>query len=144
MFAVAEGRTKARILVIDDDGPVRALIRQMLERDGYDVADAPDGAAGLHEFAACRAHLVVVDIFMPDKSGWETIRALQTMAAGLPFIVVSGGGALEAVQKGSTGTLEAMRGVATYRVLRKPFQWRELRAAVEDLLGGGERPGEPS
>ena len=144
MFAVAEGRTKARILVIDDDGPIRALIRQMLERDGYDVVDAPDGATGLRAFATCGADLVVVDLFMPDQSGWETIRALQAMASGLPFIVVSGGGALEAVQKGSTSTLEAMREVAAFRVLRKPFQWRELRAAVEDLLGGGERPGEPS
>ena len=95
MFAVAEGRTKARILVIDDDGPIRALIRQMLERDGYEVVEAPDGAAGLRAFAACRADLVVVDLFMPNKSGWETIRALQAMATGLPFIVVSGGGALE-------------------------------------------------
>jgi CheY-like chemotaxis protein len=138
MLAFARNRPKARILVVDDDGQLRALLRRMLERDGYEVTEAAGGVAGLRAFAAHRVDLAVVDLFMPDQSGWETIRALEAIAPGLPFIVVSGGGALEALPKGSTGTLEAMRGLAPFRVLRKPFEWQQLRTAVGALLGDGE------
>jgi hypothetical protein len=49
-------------------------------------------------------------------------------------VIVSGGGALEAVPRGATGTLETVRGVAAYRVLRKPFEWQVLTSAVCELL----------
>ena len=124
----------ARLLVIDDDKHVRAMMREMLERDGHQVREADDGRSGVDAFTHDPADLVVVDLFMPEQGGWDTIRALQTASPGLPFVIVSGGGALEGVPRGATGTLESIRDVADYRVLRKPFEWQVLTSAVCELL----------
>jgi DNA-binding response OmpR family regulator len=127
----------ARILVIDDDRQIRSLLRRMLERNGHEVVEAEDGTKGLAAFAARRPHLVVVDLYLPGLSGWETIRALQDAAPGIPFVLVSGGGVLEGLKKGSAGTLDSLRSVAPFRLLRKPFEWAELSAAVSALLQDG-------
>src|SRR5262245_13436827 len=124
----------ARVLVIEDDRQMRALIRQMLERVGHEVVEASDGATGLRLFGACATDLVVVDLFMPEQGGWATIRALHRTAPGLPIVVVSGGGALEGLRRGTPGTLAAARHLAGVRVLRKPFTWEALTTAVAELL----------
>jgi DNA-binding NtrC family response regulator len=124
----------ARLLVIDDDQHVRAMMREMLERDGHQVREADDGTRGVEAFTREPADLVVVDLYMPEQGGWDTIRALQAVSPGLPFVIVSGGGALEGVRRGTTGTLDAVRDVAAYRVLRKPFEWKVLSSAVNELL----------
>jgi CheY-like chemotaxis protein len=124
----------ARILVIDDDRQMRSLLRQILERDGHEVVEAETGLRGISAFAAKRADLVMIDLYMPGKSGWETIHALQQAAPGLPFVIVSGGAALEPLRRGATGTLDSVRGLAEFRVLRKPFEPAAVSAAVEALL----------
>src|SRR5262249_5649887 len=126
----------ARVLVIEDDPQMRSLMRQMLERVGHAVAEAPDGKTGLQAFARCASDLAVVDLYMPEQSGWETIRALHRMAPGLPIVVVSGGAALEGLRKGSSGTLDAARRVGGFRTLLKPFTWGALTTAVAELLAG--------
>jgi len=131
----------ASVLVIDDDKHVRAMMREMLERAGHRVREADDGRCGVEAFGREPADLVVVDLFMPGQSGWDTIREIEAIAPGLPFVIVSGGGPLEGLRPGSTGTLEAVRGVADYRVLRKPFEWSTLTSAVSELLGGRNAPG---
>ncbi len=124
----------ARIFVIDDDKQIRSLIRQMLERDGHEVSEAENGVAGLAAFIEAPAELVIIDLFMPEAGGWETIRALQRRVPGVPVIVISGGGALEGLGRGDVGTLDSLRGLARYRVLRKPFAWKAFSEAVADLL----------
>jgi DNA-binding NtrC family response regulator len=124
----------ATILIIDDDDSIRALGRKALELDGHRVVDACDGDIGLQRFADDPADLVVVDLFMPNKGGWETIGDLQKAAPGVPFVIVSGGGALELVRAGERGTLRSVRGIVPYEILRKPFSVRSLRATVTELL----------
>ena len=124
----------ARVLVIDDDKQIRELIHQVLSRDGHEVCEAADGVQGTAAFAQQPADLVVVDIFMPGFGGWETIRRLQQVAPGLPFVIVSAGAPLEVLKPGAPGTLDGVRDVAEYRVLRKPFRLAELSAAVTELL----------
>ena len=125
-----------RVLIIDDDRHVREFVQQMLERDGHEVVQARDGVEGVKAFAENPADLVLVDLFMPGRDGWATIRALQEKAPGLPFVIVTGGGALEVLGKGSAGTLGSLRGLAEFRVLRKPFKWAALSATVNELLAG--------
>lgn len=131
----------ARVLIIDDDRQIRILMRQVLARAGHDVSEAENGVLGLAAFVATRADLVVIDIYMPERNGWATIRALEEEAPGLPLVIISGGGALERVDRGSVGTLDAIRGLAPFRVLRKPFTPDTLVAAVDDLLHAGAHAG---
>lgn len=130
----------ARVLIIDDDTQVRELVRQMLEADGHEVAQAADGVQGIEAFAEHPADLVFVDLFMPGRDGWATIRALQDKAPGVPFVIITGGGALEGLGRGSSGTLDSLRGLAEFRVLRKPFAWAALSAAVNELLSRATAP----
>ena len=124
----------ARLLVIDDDKQIRELLHLVLSRDGHEVREAIDGERGIAAFAEQAADLVIIDLFMPTCGGWETIRALQQLAPGLPFMIITGGGALEVLSNGAPGTLNSVRHLAAFRVLRKPFKLAALSAAVDELL----------
>jgi DNA-binding response OmpR family regulator len=135
----------ARVLIIDDDRQIRTLMRQVLVRAGHEVTEAENGVEGLAAFVASPADLAVIDLYMPEWNGWETIRALEQESPGLPLLIVSGGGALERVDKGAVGTLDAIRDIAPFRVLRKPFKPDTLLASVNDLLRtSAGAPAEPS
>jgi DNA-binding response OmpR family regulator len=120
----------ARILVIDDDDDVRSVIRRVLQSEGHDVVDAPDGKVGMKLFRESPADLVVTDLFMPEQEGLETIRELRRSFKGTRILVVTGslpGGPFD------------FRAHATLlgagAALSKPFTREELLGAVHDLLG---------
>lgn len=126
----------ARILVVDDDDQMRELIAQMLERgDEHVVVGAATGSEAVESFQADASDLAVIDLQLPGElNGWATMRVLHELSPHLPFLVISGGGALEGLEKGSAGTLHALQGLSDYRILRKPFDWAELTEAVAALL----------
>ncbi len=66
-----------RILVIDDEAPVRDMMRQTLERAGYEVIEAGDGRQGMARLRQQPADLVITDILMPEQEGIKTIRMLR-------------------------------------------------------------------
>jgi ActR/RegA family two-component response regulator len=73
----------AHILVIDDEAPIRALARQILEAAGYQVSEAADGAAGITLLRTLPIALLITDIFMPRQEGIQTIRGgSQTLSPG--------------------------------------------------------------
>ena len=82
----------ALILIIDDDDQIRRVLRKTLERDGYDVADAPNGKEGIRLYRENPADLVITDIIMPEKEGIETIRELRRDFPEVKIIAISGGG----------------------------------------------------
>lgn len=82
----------ARVLVIDDDAGIRATIRTLLELHGFEVVLATGGSAGVRALRAEPYDLVIVDVFMPDMDGFETIRLLRKLRPAMPIIVVSGFG----------------------------------------------------
>lgn len=120
----------ARVLLIDDDDVLRGALLAVLADAGYEVADAPDGSAGLRLYRERGADLVIVDIFMPEVDGLEVIRALRVDASRPRIIAMSGGGRAENLD---TLTVAASLGAA--RTLRKPFTPRDLLDAVRDVLG---------
>jgi CheY-like chemotaxis protein len=67
----------ARILLIDDDDAFRRMLRQVLEREGYQVEEASDGLKGLQHYRAAPTDLIITDILMPEQEGLETIRRLR-------------------------------------------------------------------
>ena len=58
-----------RVLVVDDEDRIREIVRSYLEREGFEVAEAPDGEAGLRVAADWHADLVVLDVMMPGIDG---------------------------------------------------------------------------
>src|SRR5437763_14040345 len=73
------GMNATRVLVIDDDGDIRGLVVELLQRAGLEVDQAPDGRAGLRAFHRAPADLVVLDVSMPEMEGWETVVRLRVL-----------------------------------------------------------------
>ena len=78
----------ARILVVDDDPSIRALVRDVLELEGHVVQVAVDGVAALRAVAAERPDCVVLDVMMPGMDGHEVLARLRAMPDGLELPVV--------------------------------------------------------
>jgi DNA-binding response OmpR family regulator len=117
--------SEPRILVIDDDDDIRALVAELLQRAGLKVEQARDGRAGLRAFHKSPADLVVLDVSMPELDGWETLERIRDLS-DVPVIMLTARGAeLERV-RGLQG------GADDYMV--KPFGRQELVARVQALL----------
>ena len=128
----------ARILIIDDEPSALDLLRRIFEGEGYQVVLAANGLEGVELFRQNPCDLVITDIVMPGKDGLQTILDLREEYPDLPFVAISGGGAI---------SKERYLTVAGYldRVvtLAKPFAIEAIVAAVERLLAqGGKPPGQ--
>ncbi len=122
----------SRILVVDDDRVLRGALRIVLEAAGYDVIEAADGDAALRVFGEHGADLVLLDIFLPERDGLEVIRALRAAIPPPTIVAMSGGGRIGYVE-----VLGAAAAFGAARTLRKPFEARELLAAIRELLDRG-------
>jgi two-component system, OmpR family, response regulator MprA len=125
-----EGR---RLLVVDDEPPMRAALKRALELGGFEVSLAADGSEGLSRARELAPDLVVLDILMPGVDGLEVCRALREDGDRTPILMLT---ARDAVADRVEG-LEA--GADDYLV--KPFALEELLARLRALLrrttGGG-------
>lgn len=115
-----------RVLIIDDEVPLRQSMRRMLESAGHQVIEADNGKAGLDAYRKQPTDVVVTDIIMPQKEGIETIRELRLIDPNVRIVAVSGGGRTQnmdfLVIAGKLGATET---------LAKPFRKEELLACVE-------------
>jgi two-component system alkaline phosphatase synthesis response regulator PhoP len=117
-----------RILVVDDDRQIVRLIRAYLEQSGYEVLTAYDGDTALHAIRHDRPDLVVLDLMLPGKDGWEITRILRSDAAlaGTPIIM------LTARVEDTDKIVGLELGADDY--VTKPFNPRELVARVRAVL----------
>ena len=81
---------KKRVLVVDDDAAVRQSISKVLEEAGYDVATAADGEGAVIRFAPERIDLVLLDLNLPVRSGWDVFERLTTRYPLVPIIIITG------------------------------------------------------
>jgi DNA-binding response OmpR family regulator len=116
---------KKRILTIDDDPVVQAVLRAALEREGYSVDAAFDGAHGLHLSASAAPALVVLELRLPDMPGEQVLREVRRRSA-VPLLVLSANDRVE------DRILGLERGADDY--MGKPFSPIEVVARVEALL----------
>ena len=119
-----------RILVIDDDTQIREMLREILEREGYQVEDAKNGreASAIHRNKP--TDLVITDLIMPEQDGIETIMEFIEKYPTIKIIAISGGGRI-----GSHDYLEMAQALGAAKTFRKPFKRAEIVQAVSELIG---------
>ena len=95
----------AKILIVDDETPIRRTLRDILEFEEYDVEEATDGLECVSKVQKEKFDVIIMDIKMPKMDGIEALERLQILAPEIPVIMVSGHGtidtAVEAVKKGA-------------------------------------------
>ena len=120
-----------RVLVVDDESEIRRLVRRVLEAEGLEVEEAPDGQEAVE---ACRRQppdLMILDLIMPRKEGLETIREVKSDLPSLKIIAISGGG-----HGRPESYLNLARRLGAERALAKPFLPLQLVQLVNELLEG--------
>jgi DNA-binding response OmpR family regulator len=114
-----------RILVVDDDTDIRALLRELLERRGFSVSEAADGRQALQELYGRRPDLVLLDVGMPGMDGWTTLERIRELS-DVPVVMLTA----------RSAELEKTRGLRAGAddYVTKPFGRQELLARIEALL----------
>jgi two-component system KDP operon response regulator KdpE len=125
-----------KILIIDDEPPIRKLLRMGLNTQGYDTLDAPNGKTAL-ELLDKAPDLVILDLGLPDIQGLELLRMIRARMESVPIVVLSSRG-------DEAGKVQALDlGADDY--ITKPFGMDELLARIRAALRHqlqiqGERP----
>ena len=126
---MSSGVTRKTILVGEDDAEVRDYLAVTLRCHGYDVQLAVDGEGVVnHLFAGRPASLVLLDIMMPNKDGWETLRDIRNINLDVPVIMLSG-------MSTPPNIVQAIKGGAV-DFLPKPVNHDDLGRAIEKALAG--------
>ena len=119
----------AKILVIDDQRPIRSTLKDILEMEGHTVSLAEDGAKGVDTFTAEKPDLVLTDIKMPAMDGMEVLAKIMETKADCPVIMISGHGdidtAVECIKRGA------------YDFIQKPLDLNRLLITVKNALDKG-------
>jgi CheY-like chemotaxis protein len=118
-----------RILIIDDEPQIRSMLRLMLERVGYEVAEAPDGIEGIRRYRESPADLIITDLIMPNKDGIGMIIDLKKEFPKVKIIAMSGGGVNR-----PEGYLDGAKKLGATRTLTKPIDRDEMLKAVKETL----------
>jgi two-component system KDP operon response regulator KdpE len=116
----------AAILVVDDEPPIRRLLRTSLASQGFQVSEAADGRSALGEIERSHPDLVILDLGLPDMDGAEVIRTLRDGGNAVPILVLSS----RADEKGKVEALDL--GADDY--VTKPFGTAELFARIRAAL----------
>jgi two-component system, OmpR family, response regulator len=126
----------ATILVVDDQPDLRQLISVNLQLDGHEVVTASNGAEALEAVKARVPDVMVLDVMMPDVSGWEVLASIKAEAdielRNIPVLMLT---ANDAVEDRLRGGIEG-----AIRYILKPFSPDDLRQEVRDALEGEPEP----
>lgn len=116
---------RPRVLVVDDDPDIRLLLRELLERAGYSVAEAETGRAALRNLFSETPALVILDVTMPDMDGYQTLERIRDLS-DVPVLMLTA----------RSQELEKVRGLSAGAddYVAKPFGRQELLARVQALL----------
>jgi CheY-like chemotaxis protein len=121
-----------RILLVDDEEPLRACLRLMLEMEGHQVTEASNGAEALNLFNSNHFDLVITDFEMPVMKGNMLAANIKRLAPGLPILMIT---ASPLARRNADNPVDAL--------LDKPFHVPELRGALGKLLLPRPEPAHP-
>lgn len=112
-----------KILLVDDEADIVELIEDRLEAYGFVVATAGTGVEALRKLSLERFDGVFLDVKMPEMGGMETLEEIRKRDGQIPIIIITSSSTRDAA-------IEALAKGANEYVL-KPFEWGELKAAIE-------------
>jgi CheY-like chemotaxis protein len=115
---------KPRVLLVDDDRSVLDALGTLIESEGFDVVRAADGHEAVEKFRQQPIDIVLLDLNMPVKGGWDTLERLTTINPLLPIIVITA--------RPDAYPVAMATGVAT--LMQKPLDIPLLLQAMRDLL----------
>jgi two-component system alkaline phosphatase synthesis response regulator PhoP len=124
---------KTRVLVIDDEAPIRLLCRVNLEAEGMEVLEASDGPSGLEEARRQKPDVILLDVMMPALDGWRVAEQLLDDASTeeIPIIFLTARAEFRDRARGLD--------IGGVDYVTKPFNPLELAELVRDLLARIER-----
>jgi CheY-like chemotaxis protein len=122
----------ALVLIVDDDPTARALLRRLLQTDGYQTAEAQDGLQAVNLCQRLHPNLILLDAVMPKMDGFEACTQLQKLAGAdrRPVLIVTNLDTPEAINQAFAA------GASDY--ITKPIQWPVLRQRVRWLVRAGQ------
>jgi two-component system response regulator ResD len=127
--------SEGRVLVVDDDAPIRALVSKIVERAGLDVDSARDGLEAIAKIDANDYAVLVVDLMMPNIDGYAVVNHLRNKSRQPAIIVITAG---------DSGAIRQLDGSLVHSVVRKPFDIDELgdliTAAARMVVSEESRP----
>ncbi len=118
--------TGPKILVVDDNNPLRILLSKMLSRLGYEVSSADSGENGLRIFLKNKFDLVFTDYEMPGIDGVAFACSIKECSPRTPVVIMTGAG---------RGTVLSRHSTAVDEVISKPFTLTELDETIQNLSG---------
>jgi len=123
-----------RVLIVDDEPNIVTALEFLFRRSGYDVRVATNGAEALEQIDSYRPDVVLLDVMMPVKSGYEVCQKVRERPdlAGVRIVMLSAKGSEAEVSKGLS------LGADLY--ITKPFSTQELVAAIDRLFKQGAEP----
>lgn len=133
-----EQEAPLKVLVVDDEAPIAAMIRKVLELKGYKVEVASDGVAALQAVGKFRPDLVVLDVMMPKENGYRVSRKIKMLGrsgglAKVPkILIVTARDLSHDKEREETMGMYAMADGLLY----KPFQMPDLLAEVARMISG--------
>ena len=106
-------RPDSRVLVVDDEPAIRALVAKIVERAGHQVDTARDGAEAIEKLDQTDYAVIVLDLMMPNVDGYGLIQHLKARQGAKPAVIV--------VSAGDSAALRQLDGALVHSILRKPF-----------------------
>jgi DNA-binding response OmpR family regulator len=120
-----ERKPMKSILIIDDESPVREVLKIALKENGYDVREAEDGRRGIDSFSEANPDIVITDVNMPEMSGIAVTQKIREMNSDVDIVIMTGYGSEELV-------IEALRaGASNY--IKKPISFKELFTILDGI-----------
>jgi two-component system alkaline phosphatase synthesis response regulator PhoP len=111
-----------RILIVEDEAVIRKAIRMACEKEGYEVVEAENGVEGLRLTETAKPDLLLLDLMLPDVSGFDVCREIRKSGSGVPIIILSA----------KTEEIDIVVGleIGADDYITKPFRARELLARI--------------
>ena len=119
-------KNKLKILIIDDEGPIREVLSEALRDDGFEVMVAPDGPSGLEALKSFKPEICFLDIWMPKMDGLEVLSQAVPIHSETSFVMISGHGTIETAVKATR--------IGAWDFIEKPLSLDKITIAIDHIV----------